>query len=274
MITRVTSAPLALGLLPVAAAFLTACGSGSGSTSPSNSTTDGDGGAAAVSASGADVNETETNTAAVAVSVVPTSGTTVTNAFGELYQPAGCVTGSPSGSSASFTFNGCSGPWGLLHVSGMVNVSWSSNGPGGLQVKYAAENLQVNGATLSSWSGTAAVTGSGSSRTMAWSANLSGTTADGRSFSRTNNKSFNWTAGTGCLGESGTSNGNITGIPLEISVGQYQRCAGGCPAAGGEITVEDTGTGESLAIKYSGGSSAQVTGPDGVTATIALPCGG
>jgi hypothetical protein len=191
------------------------------------------------------------------------------------YQPAGCVVeGSTSGTdSATYTFNDCTGPFGLVHISGVVDVTWSVTGPGAVTLNFSSSDLEINRATLSSWAATANVTANGDSRTMVWSAHLSGTTGGGRPFVRTNDKTLTWTAGGSCLSISGTSTGTVTGLDLQTTITSYSVCAGACPAAGSEVHVEDLTTSESVDLKFLGGAEAQFTGVNGAVTDLPLACG-
>jgi hypothetical protein len=239
-----------------------------------------------------DVAGTESDVEALGTSLVSTDGQSVTtasiggsslrlldntatasNGAGSWFQPAGCVqaTIDATTSTATYVFKACTGPLGLVEVNGTVEVTWSDSASG-LTLSYSAQGFKINRATIDSWKATAVVTASASARRMVWTAQLSGTTAHGRSFTRTNDKTIDWTVGQPCVTVSGQSDGTILGVELRTTINSFSRCAAECPQAGSEITVENVHTGESVDIKYSGGPEAVLT-VNGKASDIGLSCG-
>jgi hypothetical protein len=233
-------------------------------------------------APGEDVSQTESDTEALATLHVGTSGSSlapatfggggdihvqgaVGAALGAELQPAGCVTETAGVGTVTYVYAGCSGPWGLVHLTGTVTVAYSSTGPDDLTLKFSASNFQINGATLSTWTAEADITASGAQRTMVWTASLAGTTKSGRDFTRTNDKTITWNVGgaTTCVGINGTSDGTISGDDLKTTVVSYQRCTGACPQAGSEITIQNETNGKEVDVKYDGGDLATVTLTEG-----------
>jgi hypothetical protein len=203
-------------------------------------------------------------------------GGDVSSAFTGYFSPSGCVTetASPDAHKVTYDYSDCTGPWGLAHLTGTVEASYSSTGAGNLTLDFSATDFQVNRATLSSWSATTVITAAGSSRTMDWNAQLSGATGDGRSFTRKNQKTITWTPGgvPFCVSVAGVSQGTVTGLDLKTTVTAYQRCEGACPASGSEISVQNVTNGDEVDIKYEGGPAADVTLTVGrKTDTITLP---
>lgn len=240
-----------------------------------------------------DVAGTESDTEALASSFVNSSGdgvTTMSLAPGESgihlagdtstvgnpgfwFQPAGCeqTTVDPSGQSATLVFNGCTGPLGLVELTGTVSLSWQT-ASNQVTLDFSAQDFKINRATIDSWQATAVVTSSGDQRTMTWNATLSGTTGRGRSFSRTNQKTVQWTTGVACIEATGQSTGTILGAKLQTTVTSWKRCADSCPQAGSEIQVKNLTNGDDIDIKYLGGATANLT-LDGKTEEIGLACG-
>lgn len=98
--------------------------------------------------------------------------------------------------------------------------------------------------------------------TLRGNGKISGTTAHGRAFSRTNHKEYKWTQGQACLSVSGTSDGTITGHEIKTEVIDFSICKGGCPEAGSEIKVTDVSNGNVYDVKYNA-NDATYTGPAG-----------
>jgi hypothetical protein len=241
-----------------------------------------------------DVNGTESDVQSLGASLVSASGQSVapssisgigdvktlddptpSDAVGSGFQPAGCLTATvdTSAMTATYVFDACTGPLGLVELDGTVDVTWSQAPSGGpLTVDYTAHGFEINRATIDAWQATAVVTASGSARHVVWNATLSGTTARGRTFTRTNDKTIDWTVGQPCVTVSGESDGTILGTELQTSIVSYSQCAAECPQAGSEITVKDVKNGDSIDIKYDGGPEALLT-VDGHSSAIGLACG-
>lgn len=204
------------------------------------------------------------------VETLANGGGTLTSSF----LPAGCLTISTDAAAmqSTYTFAGCTGPLGLVHLQGTITVGWQV-APSTLTLDFSAQNFAINGATITSWQATSVVTATGAARAMTWNAQLAGTTASGRAFSRTNQKNLSWTVGQACLAVSGQSNGTITGVHLQTTLTSYQRCQGACPQAGSEINVTNEDNGSSIDIVYDGGRMADLT-IHGKSETISLLCGG
>jgi hypothetical protein len=304
-LTKSRSSLIVLPLLALASLALPACSSSS-NDGPSGTST-------AADTSGAeDVSETESNVESLGVSFVGGDGKSVAMASlgasasqnpGFFLVPAGCVTvvAGPVAQSATYTFAGCTGPLGLVHLDGAITVGWTlSPASASLTLTYAAQGFQINGATISSWNATAVVTEPGSAaldsgttgdadatdsgagtsaRAVVWDAMLTGTTASGRAFTRTNHKELTWTVGVPCLSMSGQSTGTITASDaaaasdITTNITTYARCENACPKAGSEISVTNTDNGDSIDIVYDGGAKALLT-VNGKASNIVLLCGG
>jgi hypothetical protein len=193
---------------------------------------------------------------------------------GFYFQPAGClqVNADLTKQTATYAFNGCTGPLGLVELTGTIDVSWQT-AQNQLTVNYSAQGFHVNAATIDSWQATAVVTANGNERDLTWNATLSGTTGKGRVFTRTNQKDIKWTVGVPCLSIAGQSTGTILGAKLQTTFTNYQRCTDSCPQAGSEISVKNLDNGDAIDVKYLGGPDADLT-INGKTEEIGLACGG
>lgn len=188
--------------------------------------------------------------------------------------PRGCLTTSHdlATSTVTYDFKDCTGPAGLLRVSGEIKATYKAQ-PSKLALELVGTGLRINRATAD-WHATAVITADGVSRTMSWNAQLSGTTARGRDFSRTTQKALLWKVGERCFAASGVSEGNVKGRSLRTEITGYARCQGSCPEAGGKIRITSVTSGKQLVIDFDGTSRATVTGPKGETATVPLACAG
>jgi hypothetical protein len=193
---------------------------------------------------------------------------------GFTFLPAGCLTETEDAakSTETYAFNGCTGPLGLVELTGTVTVGWQVAGTQ-LTLDFSAQGFQINRATIDNWQATAVITSTGNQRSMIWNAQLSGTTGSGRQFNRTNQKSIQWTVDVACLSASGQSSGDILGANLQTTVVSWQRCADSCPQAGSEITVKNLDKGDSIDITYDGGPTAELTLDGSKPYEIRLACG-
>lgn len=193
-----------------------------------------------------------------------------------LYFPRGCLTVVPRPGSneteggAKYTFNGCTGPAGLVNIRGDVDVTYKAT-LNHLTLDLVAADLQVNRATVD-WTAQAEIDAAGADRTMVWKASINGTTARGREFSRTNEKVIDWTVGEPCVGIDGVSQGNVGGRNVKTEVNDFRRCRGSCPEAGGSIVVTNVDRNVSVEIRYDGTNQAKLITPKGEM-TINLFCG-
>jgi hypothetical protein len=263
--------------------------------SSKSSTSGGNGGAADDPVNGgSDSSETETNAESLASSFISGTGTGTgalslggrleltgggdlhAQTAGEVtttyYKPAGClvVTDVPAQKQASYVFNDCTGPYGLVHVTGTVNVGYSSSAANQLTLSYSSTGLKINNASID-WAATANITANGSSRDMVWNGHFTGTTGHGRAIERTNQKEYKWTVGGDCLSVSGSSDGTVTGHELKVDVINYSRCKGACPETGSEIKITDVTSSKVYDLKY-GVGSATYTGPNGGSITFTPWC--
>jgi hypothetical protein len=75
-----------------------------------------------------------------------------------------------------------------------------------------------------------------------------------------------------CVALDGVWSTVARGRSLRTSVRSFKRCDGRCPAAGGEIEIEDEVSGESLTITYTGEASASWKSSQGESGSKQLDC--
>jgi hypothetical protein len=242
---------------------------------------------------GADANQSESDTESLSTSLIGGDSTTLRLASaselnpmhdGQLqlddlgdgakgfYRPAGClvVTADTAAKKVTYKFNDCTGPFGLVHITGEVDVTFSSSAANQLTLNFSATDLKINRGAID-WTATANVTANGLARDMVWDGHFTGTTAHGRAFQRTNHKEYKWTVGQQCLAVQGSSDGTVTGHELKTDVIDFQICKGGCPEAGSEIKVTDVTANKVYDLKWNAGD-ATYTGPDGRSITYTPLC--
>jgi hypothetical protein len=182
------------------------------------------------------------------------------------------VTPAPERREVTYAFDGCTGPWGLLRLTGTVIARYSQTASG-LMVEVTADDMRANRATVD-YRATATIRGDAAgNRTMVWKGQLGGSTARGRAFQRTTDWTVRWTLGNSCIALDGQAEGNLTGRPIRTKVEDFHRCRGECPQRGGVVTVTNTATGKELRIEFEGGNRATFIGANGRETSIVLACG-
>jgi hypothetical protein len=190
-----------------------------------------------------------------------------------LYLPARClsVAHDAGAQTATYTFNGCQvGPNGLRAITGEIKARYRS-ATGLLRLELTATDLAVNGAVVD-WSATADIASTDATRTMTWKAQLSGTSARGRVFSRTNEHTVAWKLGEACFELEGSSEGNVGGREIRTQISDFRRCRRGCPDAGGKIVVTHVTRNKSIELRYDGTSTATFVDAKGRETPVPLLC--
>lgn len=188
-----------------------------------------------------------------------------------LYLPRSCVEGKATGpNEGTYTFTSCTGPNGLLDVTGTVVARFSAQvGKAHLDLTYT--DLKVNGASIDG-SATADIVASGVNRTMTWGATLDGTTRRGKSFGYQNHYTVSWTLGEACFSLDGTTEGQVRNRDIKTEVKGFKRCRRGCPEPGGKITVTNVAKNKVVTIDFDGTAKATFTAPNGKQFPLPLAC--
>src|SRR5262249_3913869 len=154
-------------------------------------------------------------------------------------------------------FTNCTGRLGLAHGNGTGKADHASPSPSGFDLTLTASTFEITRSTFGTGSAPAKFTaGASAGRGRVWDANLQGTGARGRQFSRKNHKTIDWTSGTGCVKIAGASDGLFAAASIHTEVKSFSWCAGACPDAASEITITDVDNGKSFDLKFGGGPKA------------------
>lgn len=181
------------------------------------------------------------------------------------FEPAGCETSATAGSKTTYTFAGCSGPYGLVKVSGTIEVDLGAT-KAGATAHLTSSGLSVNGATLNL---DLDVTETATSVTIASNSTATGSRGGALTFAGSYTASFDQAAQ--CVSLTGNWSTKFDDLTWATSATGYQHCAGKCPAAGGKVTFAGP-AGRSIAIAYDGSATAEVTDTKGQTSAVSLPC--
>jgi hypothetical protein len=189
-----------------------------------------------------------------------------------LYFPKGCLTvaSDDAAKTVTYDFADCAGPNGIFRIRGRVVATYAA-APGMLTLDLVGNDLQVNRSTID-WTAHAAISAAGLARSMHWQGTLSGTTARGKTFSRTNTKDVAWRFGERCYAVSGISEGKVRERFLRTEITDFRRCQGACPEAGGKITISNAAK-LKVEITFDGTPQATFMTPKG-TSVVDLACTG
>lgn len=181
---------------------------------------------------------------------------------------AGCVTSTLVGNVVNYTLSSCSGPYGLVNVSGSLKATYTVNTVGPtttLTVKLEGTALKVNGGSLDINS-SAVITATGTARTATVSSATQATSARGNSITHSGMYTAGWDGSCVSLtGDFSTKSGLFSWM---TDIANYKRCGASCPTSG-KITF--TGNFHTTTISFNGTKTAAIT-YDGRSGSLNLLC--
>ncbi|HEY4244595.1 MAG TPA: hypothetical protein VGM88_32500 [Kofleriaceae bacterium] len=181
--------------------------------------------------------------------------------------PGGCATVTTSGADVTVTYADCTGPRGLVHVTGDLDLAFTITGAGDISVHGTASGLRVNGATIDVDStGTYAVSGASHSLTVQTTGD--GVGPFGNSVAHDGDYTITWDESSECASLDGHWDTEIASAERSNDV-SLARCAGGCPT--GSITHHYL-DGASISIDFDGSSVATWSASTGASGSVQLTC--
>jgi hypothetical protein len=187
------------------------------------------------------------------------------------WQPAGCATVTQSDANVTVVFNDCTGPRGLLHVTGKLDLVVSVALDGTISVHGTATDLQVNLATISV-DANAVYTVSGTSHAVAVETTGTGTGPRGNEIDHEGSYTVSWDTATTCRTIAGHWQTEITSTTSSATRSNdvdVERCVGMCPT--GTITHHFL-SGASLTVTFDGTSTATWMTSTGKSGSVTLHC--
>jgi hypothetical protein len=188
------------------------------------------------------------------------------------FSPAGCATATQDGATLEVTFADCSGPFAIAGLSGALTAIYGRAGDGGLELIVLAPALVV-GARTYELHATGSYTQTGAQRRLSVVTN----SVVKEGFHRGGNYVATWDEGAACKGLAGVWTAMQDQLSFFSQASDLVRCAGGCPASGGQLVFTISG-GEDrpreLTIDFEGGPQASWSADDGESGSVAVPCGG
>jgi hypothetical protein len=187
------------------------------------------------------------------------------------WQPSGCATATATGANVTVTLAGCSGPRGLVHVTGELDLAVSITTAGAIAVHATASGLEVNAATIT-FEADATYTVSGTVHNLAVQAHGDGTGPLGTTIDHDGNYTIGWDTSSQCRSIDGswsTEFTNGTASATRSNDVNLMRCSSGCPT--GSIVHHFLG-GQTLTVTFDGSSVASWTTSGGRSGTVNLTC--
>jgi hypothetical protein len=186
------------------------------------------------------------------------------------WQPSGCLTTTVEESTVTYVLVDCTGPYGLVHVTGTVVVTYTPQGDG-LGYVSTADGLDINGAIVDI-DGQGVYHRTGTRHEITGSINGSGVGPRGHEFSRHGNRTVSWDTMSECLTLEGVWMTDVEGYRWTTTVDGFEKCREACPAAGGGISWEgERGT---LSVSFDGSDEAAWETANGRSGTVDLFCEG
>ncbi len=177
-------------------------------------------------------------------------------------QPAGCLTTSVAGNVVTYTFDHCTGPWGLVKVTGQETATFSPGDAGAVVVDLASQSLEADGIPIEH-DAHVTISFQAGVRQVTWLGSYAGTTAKGRKVKHSSDLTLLADANQ-CFTLKGTTDTTIGLRGLSVQYEGLERCGArtSCPTgtvvATGKlsrmrVTLTFDGTTEGLATGQLGG---------------------
>lgn len=196
------------------------------------------------------------------------AATTAATRVKTLLQPSSCITVTTAVNVNTYTFAGCTGPYGLVSVNGTLTATYTKAG-NAITVVLASQNLTANGAKLT-LQATSVVSGTGTSRTATVNSSSSATTARGGQVAHTGSYTASWDGS--CVSLDGAFTTRVGLISWATVVAGYKRCQNSCPQSG-TVSIS-ANNGSATVVNFNGSASATYTTSDGKVGSFMLGCGG
>jgi hypothetical protein len=191
---------------------------------------------------------------------------------GGRFQPAGCATVTRVANVVTYVLQNCTGPFGLVHVTGTATATFTDAAAGAVQIDLEGTDVKVNRAVID-FHTKGVLTVNGTQRTLVVTTEGKGTGPRGNAFTRTGGYTLTRDTATDCLALDGSWKLDARLAERTTTVSGLSRCANACPAAGGSI-VHTGFRGRTVTVELDGTSAASWSSSTGKSGTIDLACGG
>jgi hypothetical protein len=179
---------------------------------------------------------------------------------------SGCAQVSQTGPNVVITYTDCTGPRGLVHVTGELDVAITVSDLS-ITAHATSNGMQINRADIVI-DATATYTVNATSKTLTVVTNGSGTGPRGNEIEHQGNYTVTWDTASQCRSIDGTWQTDL-GVRERSNDVSLSRCDGGCPT--GSVTHHFL-AGASLTITFDGSATATWSASNGKTGTVTLSC--
>lgn len=191
--------------------------------------------------------------------------------------PPGCMTRTKDAQNPRVVhlhFDHCTGPFGLVKLTGDEVVTFAKAADGQLTATFASENLLANGKPVTH-SAVAEITLDGDERTVAWQGAWTRVNGKGITVSHTSDLSIKVDTKTRCRVEDGSAVTMIGDREIDTLLEKIKLCPNlegneGCPS--GVIKHTAKKSGKTVTVEFDGSDQATITGPKGNSFTADLVC--
>ncbi|MEO6775384.1 MAG: hypothetical protein ABI467_20645 [Kofleriaceae bacterium] len=185
--------------------------------------------------------------------------------------PNACAQVTTNGAEITVVYNDCSGPRGLVHVTGTLDLTVSLDPTGAVEIHATGTGVEVNKAVLDI-DADAVYTVSGSTHSLAVTSKGSGTGPRGNDIDHEGNYTLTWDPSTTCGSIAGhwqTDFTSSTATAERSNDLSLSKCVGACPS--GTLTHHFLG-GASVTVTFDGSATATWTASTGGSGSVALAC--
>jgi hypothetical protein len=185
--------------------------------------------------------------------------------------PNACAVVTNSGSTITAVYNNCTGPRGLVHVTGTLDLTISLSLTGTVGIHATATSFEINNATLDI-SADATYSVSGTSHSLAVTTDGSGVGARGNDIDHKGSYTVSWDTASDCgtiAGHWQTDFSSSSGAAERSNDVNLTKCVAQCPS--GTLTHHYLG-GASLTLTFDGTADATWSTSLGGSGTVALTC--
>jgi len=188
------------------------------------------------------------------------------------WQPSGCATVAQQANTITISYDDCSGPRGLVHVSGQLVLTVSVELDGAIVVHGEAQHLTVNEVELAI-NADATYRSSGTSHTIAVATEGSAVGPRGNALVHLGDYTVTWDTSSQCGSLAGAWSTELTRVDgttaSRSTTSNVMRCAGGCPIG----TLSRTfASGTTLTITFDGTAAAEWSTSTGRSGAVELRC--
>lgn len=183
------------------------------------------------------------------------------------WNPRGCATVRQTGRTITIEYNDCTGPRGVVHVRGRLDLEVGVATTGEVTVRGRADGLEVNRARLDIDT-EATYRERGEDRELDVRTLGTGTGARGREVEREGEYRITWNTATQCARIDGSWSTRIGDADRGNDVA-VRRCANACPTG----TITHRRADATVTIELDGTATARWSGSRGRSGSFELPCG-